>query len=81
MGDDLTTFDILPKSMRLKRDFKKDIERALKKRVEFSISNIKLPEMKTDFSQFKPLKHRDGFENSESLFFNPAETYAKSICN
>ena len=65
--------------MRLKRDFKKDIQRAIKKRVEYSISNIKLPEMKSDFCKFKPLKHREAIENSESLNFNPAETYAHSL--
>ena len=79
MTDDMTTFDIFPQSIRLKRDFKKDIQRALQKRVQYSISNIKLPEMKSDFEKFKPLKNREAFDNSESLNFNPAETYAESL--
>lgn len=68
--DDLATFDIFPHSVRLRRNFKKDIDRALKKRVQYSISNIKLPEMKADFHMFKPLKHRGPIENSPSLTYD-----------
>ena len=73
LPDDSTTFDIFPHSVRLKRNFKKDIDRALKQRVQYSISNIKLPEMTADFHKFRPLKHRDPIENSDSLGANAAE--------
>lgn len=71
MNDDSMTFEIFPHSVRPKRNFKKDLERAILHRTTYSISNIKLPEMKHIEGQFKPLKYRDAIKNSDSLDYDP----------
>ena len=44
----------------------------MKKRAQYSISNLKLPELDGKESKYRPLKHMDPVENSASLQFSTA---------
>ena len=70
MESDACTFDIFPYSVKLARNFKKDLDIAKEKRARYSISNIKLPEMKINDDVFKPLKKMAPVINSASLKFD-----------
>ena len=70
MDDDSCTFDIFPHSVRLARNFKKDLRNFEKKRDRYTISNLKRPNLGALVSKFKPLKNRDPIANSESLQYS-----------
>ena len=70
---DTCVFDIFPHSVKLAHNFKRDLRRAMKKRTSYSISNIKLPEMKQADRKFCPLKCMKPIENSDSLLFDPTK--------
>ena len=59
--------------MKLARNPKKDLEMFKKKRGKYSISNIKLPEMKIDDKKFRPTKKGEPINESGSLKFDQIE--------
>lgn len=78
VNNDLCTFEIFPHSVKMARNFKKDLEMFKRKRARYSISNIKLPEMKLQEDKFQPLKNREPILNSASLKFDSAQAKAES---
>ena len=71
VNNDLCTFDIFPYSVKLARNHMKDLEMFKKKRCRYSISNIRLPEMKVNDHKFRPTKHAEPIPESQSLRYNP----------
>ena len=64
--------------MKLARNFKKDLEIFKKKRARYSISNIKLPEMKAKDDKFQAYPSMEPVANSPSLKFNMSRAEAEN---
>ena len=69
LPDDALMFDLFPHSVKPARNVKKDLKAFIKKRSQYSISNLKLPELDED-KKYKPLKHMEPVDNSASLGYN-----------
>ena len=64
VNNDLCTFDIFPYSIKLARNHMKDLEMFKKKRARYSISNIRLPEMKVNDHKFRPTRNAEPIPES-----------------
>jgi len=75
MNNDACTFEIFPHAVKPARSVKKDLEIFIKKRAQFSISNLNLAHLEAKDSMYRPLKHIEPIENSESLKFNSLKSW------
>ena len=72
MESDVCSFDFFTNTVKPARNVKKDLKQFMKKRAQYSISNLKLPELDGKESKYRPLKHMEPVENSASLQFSTA---------
>ena len=70
--NDLCTFDFFTNTVKPARNVKKDLAAFMKKRAQYTISNLKLPELDGKESKYRPLKHIEPIENSDSLKYTRA---------
>ena len=71
---DACTFDIFTNSVKPARNAKKELKAFIKKRSQYSISNLKLPKLGDEDRKFKPTKNAEPVENSGALLFSKQRT-------
>ena len=69
IANDSCTFDFFPNSVKPARNVKKDLKVFLKKRAQYTISNLKLPELDLEGKEekFQPMKFMEPINNSAAL--------------
>lgn len=67
--NDECTFDIFSHAVKPVRSAKRDLQMFMKKRAQYTISNLKLPGLSNTANKYRPVKFMEPVENSESLKF------------